>query len=121
MSRTVPVRSAVLQFTVLALGGAPGGIQLAFWGYRGDGTLNLADAVAGDALVGTVPIASSGTTYQIDLTPFVQQLMSAGAVVAGLNVRIHNEATVTVGQLCSIVGVPAATTTYPSPRLTIAY
>jgi len=120
VSRTVPVGSAVLQFSVVGWGGAASGVQLAFWGYRGDGTLNLADAVAGDTLVGTVQIASFGT-YQIDITTFVQQLMSTGAVAAGLNVRIHNEATGTFGQHCLIEGIPAATTTYPAPRLTIAY
>lgn len=121
VSPSVPVRSAILEFTVIGYGNGPGGVQLDFWGYKGDGLLNLADAVAGDSIVRSIVISSTGVK-QIDLKDFVQQLVNTGSFIAGLNIRTHNEAaTSSVDEHCYIPGYQATSSLFPGPRLTIDY
>ncbi len=120
VSRTVPVRSAVLDFAVRSWGGgSTSGTQLDFYGYKGDGTLNLADAVAGDSLVGSTLITTS--RHQIDLRAFIQSVLDSGSVIAGLSIRSHSESvTSNVDEHCYIEGRLSTSATFPPPRLTIA-
>jgi hypothetical protein len=121
VSRSVPPRSAILDFAVIAYGSGSGSVQLDFWGYRGDGVVNLADAVAGDSLVGSVVVSSIGAK-QIDLTAFVQQVIAAGSSIAGLNVRMHSETiTSNIDEHCTIVGTPTAGSAFAGPRLIVDY
>lgn len=121
LSRSVPARSAILDFTVIGYGNGSGSVQLDFWGYRGDGVMNLPDAVAGDSLVGSVVISSLGVK-QIDLTAFIQQVIAAGSSTAGLNIRMHTEAaTSNVNEHCYIVGSQATGSQFVGPRLTVDY
>lgn len=121
ISASVPVRSAVLHFTVIGLGHGGGGVRLNFHGYRGDGALTLADAVAGDSLIASMVVSSTGA-HQIDLTGFVQQLMSSGSRIAGINIRTGNEAaTSNMDEHCNITAHPSTSATFPAPRLLIEY
>jgi hypothetical protein len=83
--------------------------------------VNLADAVAGDSLVGSVVVSSIGAK-QIDLTAFVQQVIAAGSSIAGLNVRMHSETiTSNIDEHCTIVGTPTAGSAFAGPRLIVDY
>ena len=123
VSRSVPVRSAVLELTVRGCGGSTSsGFQLNYYGYRGDGTLTLADAVAGDSLVASTPITTPPLQYQIDLRALVQSVLDGGSVSAGLNIRSHVESvTSNIDEHCSIEGRLGTNPRFPPPRLTITY
>ena len=121
VSGSAPVRSAILQFHVLGLGNGGGGVPLDLHGYTGDGVLDLGDATAGGAPVASIVVSSAGM-QQLDITAFVQQLVSSGSRIAGINIRSSKEAlTSNVDDHCYIAGRQSTSTLFPGPRLTIAY
>jgi hypothetical protein len=121
VSTSVAVRSAVLHFTVIGAGHGGGGVQLNFHGYPGDGAITLADATAGNSLVASTVVSTAGA-HQVDLTAFVQQLISSGSRIAGLNIRTGNEAaTSNVDEHVYIRAWPSSSATFPAPNFVIQY
>ena len=121
VSTSVAVRSAVLHFYVMGAGHGGAGVQLNFHGYRGDGTITLADATAGDSIVASLVVQTTGA-HQIDLTAFVQQVVSSGSRIAGVNIRTGSEAaTSNVDEHVNIRSWPSSSATFPAPSLVIQY
>jgi len=121
VSRSVPVQSAILEFSVNGYGGGSNAVQVDFWGYSGDGALTLADATAGDAVVASIVISSLGRK-QLDLKNYVQQLINSGASFLGLNIRMQSEtATSNVDEHCNIAGYQSTSAISPPPKFTISY
>ncbi|WP_431686776.1 hypothetical protein [Hahella sp. NBU794] len=64
--------------------------DVAFWGYSGDGVLDLSDAERGEALLATQAIDNLGS-WRVDLSRYARQLKAEGKRYLGLNIRSVSE------------------------------
>ena len=84
------INSAMLTIDPTQYGTSASGPKFEFYGYVGDGVLELADTSAGDTLLNTVNLSGLGA-FSIDITSYVQTLRDAGNTVLGINIRALDE------------------------------
>ncbi|ABC28062.1 hypothetical protein HCH_01187 [Hahella chejuensis KCTC 2396] len=64
--------------------------NVAFWGYSGDGVVDLSDAERGEALIATQAIDGTGD-WRVDLSQYARKLKAEGKRYLGVNIRSTNE------------------------------
>ena len=84
------INSAILTIDPTQSGSSASGPVFQFYGYAGDGALELVDTPAGDILLDTVTL-SGLAPFPVDITNYVQTLLDAGNTVLGINIRAFDE------------------------------
>jgi hypothetical protein len=87
------VSSAVLY--LYSRGSAVAGGTFQFWGYTGDGLVTNADGANTTTLLGSLQTLSGEPNYVLDITSFIQSLVSSGAQYAGVLITVAQQGTTT--------------------------
>jgi hypothetical protein len=116
-SITGPVQNATLTFEVNSLSGPNTTVDI--FGYAGNGIAELADAYLGNSVLGSIDV-DNPTMYNLDVTSFINGLLTGGSQHAGFNLRMSSEYSQSgVGYDNEINIVTSSSAGYTPPLLTI--